>query len=217
MPARPEARFWNRLTHFTIPLRLDGPYLSTRRLAWSTLAERGGRRHTGSNGRTGHTILPYQQNPDHRSTCQVVPLDQATGTSGAVVGYTALYVETGEVGLASAAPVLATGGLGMLSVTCAHGNTGVAACRIMQACQYRNHADVAAVHRKRRGRRTGGVTEGCRDEGGCYLLNKHGGLLYGALCAERKGWRTVTWWRYRRSNPCRNNDVPWGPRTKRKP
>ncbi len=93
-------------------------------------------------------------------------------TDGAVVGCTALCIETGEVVYFKArATVLATGGAGRIyqSTTNAHITGDGVGWPSAPACRCR----IWKCGSSTRPVSPGLVTEGCRGEGG-YLLNKHG-------------------------------------------
>ena len=120
--------------------------------------------------RTGHALLHclYQQNVKNKTNVysEWYALDLVKNSDGAVVGTTAICIETGEIVYFKArATVLATGGAGRIfaSTTNAHINTGDGV-QDMEMWQF-HPTGIAGAGTL--------VTEGCRGEGG-YLLNKDG-------------------------------------------
>src|SRR5699024_1612206 len=103
-------------------------------------------------------------------------LDLVKNQDGAVVGCTALCIETGEVVYFKArATVLATGGAGRIyqSTTNAHINTGDGVGMAIRAGVPVQDMEMWQFHPTGIAGAGVLVTEGCRGEGG-YLLNKHG-------------------------------------------
>ena len=130
--------------------------------------------------RTGHALLHtlYQQNLKNHTTIfsEWYALDLVKNADGAVVGCTALCIETGEVVYFKArATVLATGGAGRIyqSTTNAHINTGDGVGMAIRAGVPVQDMEMWQFHPT--GIYGAGtlVTEGCRGEGG-YLVNKDG-------------------------------------------
>ena len=130
--------------------------------------------------RTGHALLHtlYQQNLKNHTTIfsEWYALDLVKNADGAVVGCTALCIETGEVVYFKArATVLATGGAGRIyqSTTNAHINTGDGVGMAIRAGVPVQDMEMWQFHPTGIAGAGVLVTEGCRGEGG-YLLNKHG-------------------------------------------
>ncbi|MXP56284.1 succinate dehydrogenase flavoprotein subunit [Pantoea sp. Mhis] len=140
-------------------------------------------RTAAASDRTGHALLHtlYQQNIKNKTTIfsEWYALDLVKNIDNAVVGCTALCIETGELCYFKAkATILATGGAGRIyeSTTNAHINTGDGigmALRIgvpvqdMEMWQF-HPTGIAGIGIL--------ITEACRGEGG-YLLNKYGERL----------------------------------------
>lgn len=123
-----------------------------------------------------HTL--YQQNLKNHTTIfsEWYALDLVKNQDGAVVGCTALCIETGEVVYFKArATVLATGGAGRIyqSTTNAHINTGDGVGMALRAGVPVQDMEMWQFHPTGIAGAGVLVTEGCRGEGG-YLLNKHG-------------------------------------------
>ena len=130
--------------------------------------------------RTGHALLHllYQQNVKNKTTVlsEWYSLDLVKNQDGAVVGTTALNIETGEVFFIKAkAIVLATGGAGRIfaSTTNAHINTGDGVGMALRAGVPVQDMEMWQFHPTGIAGAGTLVTEGCRGEGG-YLLNKDG-------------------------------------------
>ncbi|MCC5880164.1 MAG: succinate dehydrogenase flavoprotein subunit [Idiomarina sp.] len=130
--------------------------------------------------RTGHALLHllYQQNVKNKTTVfsEWFALDLVKNQDGAVVGTTALHIETGEIYFIKAkAVVLATGGAGRIyaSTTNAHINTGDGVGMAMRAGVPMQDMEMWQFHPTGIAGAGSLVTEGCRGEGG-YLLNKDG-------------------------------------------
>ena len=130
--------------------------------------------------RTGHALLHtlYQQNIKHKTTIfsEWYALDLVKNEDGAVLGCTALSMETGEVCyFKSKATVLATGGAGRIyaSTTNAHINTGDGVGMALRAGVPMQDMEMWQFHPTGIAGAGVLVTEGCRGEGG-YLLNKDG-------------------------------------------
>ncbi|MBA3988346.1 succinate dehydrogenase flavoprotein subunit [Aliidiomarina maris] len=130
--------------------------------------------------RTGHALLHllYQQNVKNKTTVfsEWYALDLVKNQDGAVVGTTALHIETGEVYFIKAkAVVLATGGAGRIyaSTTNAHINTGDGVGMALRAGVPLQDMEMWQFHPTGIAGAGSLVTEGCRGEGG-YLLNKDG-------------------------------------------
>lgn len=151
--------------------------------------------------RTGHALLHtlYQQNLKNHTTIfsEWYALDLVKNQDGAVVGCTALCIETGEVVYFKArATVLATGGAGRIyqSTTNAHINTGDGVGMAIRAGVPVQDMEMWQFHPTGIAGAGVLVTEGCRGEGG-YLLNKHGERFMERYAPNAKDWRAVTWWR----------------------
>ncbi|MER2492891.1 succinate dehydrogenase flavoprotein subunit [Catenovulum sediminis] len=130
--------------------------------------------------RTGHALLHllYQQNVKNKTTVfsEWYALDLVKNQDGAVVGCTAIDMETGEVVyFKSKATVLATGGAGRIfaSTTNAHINTGDGVGMALRAGVPVQDMEMWQFHPTGIAGAGVLVTEGCRGEGG-YLLNKDG-------------------------------------------
>ena len=130
--------------------------------------------------RTGHALLHtlYQQNLKNHTTIfsEWYALDLVKNQDGAVVGCTALCIETGEVVYFKArATVLATGGAGRIyqSTTNAHINTGDGGGMAIRAGVPVQDMEMWQLHPTGIAGAGVLVTEGCRGEGG-ILVNKNG-------------------------------------------
>ncbi|HAS62002.1 MAG TPA: succinate dehydrogenase flavoprotein subunit, partial [Vibrio sp.] len=130
--------------------------------------------------RTGHALLHtlYQQNIKHKTTVfsEWYALDLVKNEDGAILGCTALCMETGEVCyFKSKATILATGGAGRIyaSTTNAHINTGDGVGMAIRAGVPMQDIEMWQFHPTGIAGAGTLVTEGCRGEGG-YLINKHG-------------------------------------------
>lgn len=130
--------------------------------------------------RTGHALLHllYQQNVKNKTNVfsEWYALDLVKNQDGAVVGCTAIEMETGEIVYFKAkATVLATGGAGRIfaSTTNAHINTGDGVGMAIRAGVPMQDMEMWQFHPTGIAGAGTLVTEGCRGEGG-YLLNKDG-------------------------------------------
>ncbi|WP_019675585.1 succinate dehydrogenase flavoprotein subunit [Arsukibacterium perlucidum] len=130
--------------------------------------------------RTGHALLHllYQQNVKNKTQVfsEWYALDLVKNQDGAVVGCTAIDIETGEIVYFKAkATVLATGGAGRIyaSTTNAHINTGDGVGMALRAGVPLQDMEMWQFHPTGIAGAGTLVTEGCRGEGG-YLLNKDG-------------------------------------------
>ena len=130
--------------------------------------------------RTGHALLHllYQQNVKNKTQVfsEWYALDLVKNQDGAIVGCTAIEIETGEVVYFKAkATVLATGGAGRIyaSTTNAHINTGDGVGMALRAGVPLQDMEMWQFHPTGIAGAGTLVTEGCRGEGG-YLLNKDG-------------------------------------------
>ena len=120
----------------------------------------------------------YQQNVKNKTNVFIewYALDLVKNADGAVVGCTAIDIETGEVVYFKArATVLATGGAGRIyaSTTNAHINTGDGVGMALRAGVQMQDMEMWQFHPTGIAGAGVLVTEGCRGEGG-YLLNKDG-------------------------------------------
>lgn len=130
--------------------------------------------------RTGHALLHclYQQNVKHKTQVfsEWYALDLVKNEDGAIVGCTAIEIETGDIVYFKAkATILATGGAGRIyaSTTNAHINTGDGVGMAMRAGVQMQDMEMWQFHPTGIAGAGVLVTEGCRGEGG-YLLNKDG-------------------------------------------
>jgi len=130
--------------------------------------------------RTGHALLHllYQQNVKNKTQVfsEWYALDLVKNQDGAIVGCTAIDIETGEIVYFKArATVLATGGAGRIyaSTTNAHINTGDGVGMALRAGVPLQDMEMWQFHPTGIAGAGTLVTEGCRGEGG-YLLNKDG-------------------------------------------
>lgn len=130
--------------------------------------------------RTGHALLHtlYQKNLQNKTTIfsEWYALDLVKNIDKAIVGCTAMSIESGEIVYFKArATILATGGAGRIykSTTNAHINTGDGIGMALRAGVPVQDMEMWQFHPT--GITGAGVlvTEGCRGEGG-YLLNKNG-------------------------------------------
>ncbi|CAM2973372.1 succinate dehydrogenase flavoprotein subunit [Shewanella amazonensis] len=130
--------------------------------------------------RTGHALLHclYQQNVKNKTQVfsEWYALDLVKNEDGAIVGCTAIDIESGEIVYFKAkATVLATGGAGRIyaSTTNAHINTGDGVGMAYRAGVQLQDMEMWQFHPTGIAGAGVLVTEGCRGEGG-YLLNKDG-------------------------------------------
>ncbi|BDM63980.1 succinate dehydrogenase flavoprotein subunit [Shewanella sp. NFH-SH190041] len=130
--------------------------------------------------RTGHALLHclYQQNVKNKTQVfsEWYALDLVKNADGAIVGCTAIDIESGEIVYFKAkATVLATGGAGRIyaSTTNAHINTGDGVGMAARAGVQLQDMEMWQFHPTGIAGAGVLVTEGCRGEGG-YLLNKDG-------------------------------------------
>ncbi|GAB1073207.1 MAG: succinate dehydrogenase flavoprotein subunit [Shewanella algae] len=130
--------------------------------------------------RTGHALLHclYQQNVKNKTQVfsEWYALDLVKNEDSAIVGCTAIEIETGEIVYFKAkATVLATGGAGRIfaSTTNAHINTGDGVGMAARAGVQLQDMEMWQFHPTGIAGAGVLVTEGCRGEGG-YLLNKDG-------------------------------------------
>ncbi len=130
--------------------------------------------------RTGHALLHclYQQNIKNKTEIfsEWYALDLVKNAEGAIVGATAIEIETGElVYFKAKATVLATGGAGRIyqSTTNAYINTGDGVGMAARAGISLQDMEMWQFHPTGIAGCGCLVTEGCRGEGG-YLLNKDG-------------------------------------------
>ncbi|CAJ0992977.1 succinate dehydrogenase flavoprotein subunit [Pantoea sp. Nvir] len=130
--------------------------------------------------RTGHALLHtlYQQNLKNQTTIfsEWYALDLVKNQEGAIVGCTAICIETGEmVYFKAQATILATGGAGRIyqSTTNAYINTGDGIGMAVRAGVPLQDMEMWQFHPTGIAGVGVLVTEGCRGEGG-YLLNKYG-------------------------------------------
>ena len=175
--------------------------------------------------RTGHALLHtlYQQNLKNHTTIfsEWYALDLVKNADGAVVGCTALCIETGEVVYFKArATVLATGGAGRIyqSTTNAHINTGDGVGMAIRAGVPVQDMEMWQFHPTGIAGAGGLVTEGCRGEGG-YLLNKHGERFmerYAPNAKDLAGRDVVARSIMIEIREGRGCDGPWGPHAKLK-
>ena len=130
--------------------------------------------------RTGHALLHtlYQSNLKNRTVFlnEWFAVDLVKNQDGAVVGVTAINIETGDlVYVKSRATVFATGGAGRIyaSTTNAHINTGDGVAMALRAGFPVQDIEMWQFHPTGIAGAGVLVTEGCRGEGG-YLINKDG-------------------------------------------
>ncbi|WP_434355928.1 succinate dehydrogenase flavoprotein subunit [Parasalinivibrio latis] len=175
--------------------------------------------------RTGHALLHtlYQQNIKNKTTIfsEWYALDLVKNQDGAVVGATALCMETGELCYFKAkATVLATGGAGRIyqSTTNAHINTGDGVGMALRANVPVQDMEMWQFHPTGIAGAGVLVTEGCRGEGG-YLLNKDGERFmerYAPNAKDLAGRDVVARSMMVEIREGRGCDGPWGPHIKLK-
>ena len=175
--------------------------------------------------RTGHALLHllYQQNVKNRTQVfsEWYALDLVKNQDGAVVGCTAIDIETGEVVYFKAkATVLATGGAGRIyaSTTNAHINTGDGVGMALRAGVPLQDMEMWQFHPTGIAGAGTLVTEGCRGEGG-YLLNKDGERFmerYAPNAKDLAGRDVVARSMMTEIREGRGCDGPWGPHIKLK-
>lgn len=175
--------------------------------------------------RTGHALLHllYQQNVKNRTQVfsEWYALDLVKNQDGAVVGCTAIDIETGEiVYFKSKATVLATGGAGRIyaSTTNAHINTGDGVGMALRAGVPLQDMEMWQFHPTGIAGAGTLVTEGCRGEGG-YLLNKDGERFmerYAPNAKDLAGRDVVARSMMTEIREGRGCDGPWGPHIKLK-
>ena len=152
---------------------------------------------------------------------RLAALDLVKNQDGAVVGCTALCIETGEVVYFKArATVLATGGAGRIyqSTTNAHINTGDGVGMAIRAGVSVQDMEMWQFHPTGIAGAGVLVTEGCRGEGG-YLLNKHGERFmerYAPNAKDLAGRDVVARSIMIEIREGRGCDGPWGPHAKLK-
>ena len=175
--------------------------------------------------RTGHALLHclYQQNVKNKTNVysEWYALDLVKNSDGAVVGSTAICIETGEVVYFKArATVLATGGAGRIfaSTTNAHINTGDGVGMSLRAGIQMQDMEMWQFHPTGIAGAGVLVTEGCRGEGG-YLLNKDGERFmerYAPNAKDLAGRDVVARSMMTEIREGRGCDGPWGPHIKLK-
>ncbi|PAR39199.1 succinate dehydrogenase flavoprotein subunit [Vibrio metoecus] len=175
--------------------------------------------------RTGHALLHtlYQQNVKHKTTIfsEWYALDLVKNQDGAVLGCTAICMETGEICYFKAkATVLATGGAGRIyaSTTNAHINTGDGVGMALRAGVPMQDMEMWQFHPTGIAGAGVLVTEGCRGEGG-YLLNKDGERFmerYAPNAKDLAGRDVVARSMMIEIREGRGCDGPWGPHIKLK-
>jgi succinate dehydrogenase / fumarate reductase flavoprotein subunit len=175
--------------------------------------------------RTGHALLHclYQQNVKNKTNVysEWYALDLVKNAAGAVVGTTAICMETGEVVYFKArATVLATGGAGRIfaSTTNAHINTGDGVGMSLRAGVQMQDMEMWQFHPTGIAGAGVLVTEGCRGEGG-YLLNKDGERFmerYAPNAKDLAGRDVVARSMMTEIREGRGCDGPWGPHLKLK-
>ncbi|UUO21919.1 succinate dehydrogenase flavoprotein subunit [Colwellia sp. M166] len=175
--------------------------------------------------RTGHALLHclYQQNVKNKTNVysEWYALDLVKNSDGAVVGTTAICIETGEVVYFKArATVLATGGAGRIfaSTTNAHINTGDGVGMSLRAGVQMQDMEMWQFHPTGIAGAGVLVTEGCRGEGG-YLLNKDGERFmerYAPNAKDLAGRDVVARSMMTEIREGRGCDGPWGPHIKLK-
>lgn len=175
--------------------------------------------------RTGHALLHllYQQNVKNRTNVfsEWYALDLVKNSDGAVVGCTAIDIETGEIVYFKAkAVVLATGGAGRIyaSTTNAHINTGDGVGMALRAGVQLQDMEMWQFHPTGIAGAGVLVTEGCRGEGG-YLLNKDGERFmerYAPNAKDLAGRDVVARSMMTEIREGRGCDGPWGPHIKLK-
>ncbi len=175
--------------------------------------------------RTGHALLHclYQQNVKNKTNVysEWYALDLVKNSSGAIVGTTAICIETGEIVYFKArATVLATGGAGRIfaSTTNAHINTGDGVGMSLRAGIQMQDMEMWQFHPTGIAGAGVLVTEGCRGEGG-YLLNKDGERFmerYAPNAKDLAGRDVVARSMMTEIREGRGCDGPWGPHIKLK-
>ncbi|WP_090364580.1 succinate dehydrogenase flavoprotein subunit [Ferrimonas sediminum] len=175
--------------------------------------------------RTGHALLHclYQQNVKNKTEVysEWYALDLVKNEDGAVVGCTAIEIETGEIVYFKAkATVLATGGAGRIyaSTTNAHINTGDGVGMALRAGVPVQDMEMWQFHPTGIAGAGVLVTEGCRGEGG-YLLNKDGERFmerYAPNAKDLAGRDVVARSIMTEIREGRGCDGPWGPHAKLK-
>ena len=175
--------------------------------------------------RTGHALLHclYQQNVKNKTNVysEWYALDLVKNSDGAVVGSTAICIETGEIVYFKArATVLATGGAGRIfaSTTNAHINTGDGVGMSLRAGVQMQDMEMWQFHPTGIAGAGVLVTEGCRGEGG-YLLNKDGERFmerYAPNAKDLAGRDVVARSMMTEIREGRGCDGPWGPHIKLK-
>src|SRR5476651_1320807 len=175
--------------------------------------------------RTGHALLHtlYQQNLKNGTTIfsEWYSLDLVKNQDGAIVGCTAICIETGEVVYFKAkATVLATGGAGRIyqSTTNAHINTGDGVGMALRAGVPVQDMEMWQFHPTGIAGAGVLVTEGCRGEGG-YLLNKDGERFmerYAPNAKDLAGRDVVARSIMIEIREGRGCEGPWGPHVKLK-
>ncbi|MBY6188439.1 succinate dehydrogenase flavoprotein subunit [Marinobacter hydrocarbonoclasticus] len=175
--------------------------------------------------RTGHALLHclYQQNVKNKTEVysEWYALDLVKNQDGAVVGCTAIDIETGEIVYFKAkATVLATGGAGRIyaSTTNAHINTGDGVGMALRAGVPVQDMEMWQFHPTGIAGAGVLVTEGCRGEGG-YLLNKDGERFmerYAPNAKDLAGRDVVARAIMTEIREGRGCDGPWGPHAKLK-
>jgi len=175
--------------------------------------------------RTGHALLHllYQQNVKNKTQVfsEWYALDLVKNQDGAVVGCTAIDIESGEiVYFKSRAVVLATGGAGRIfaSTTNAHINTGDGVGMALRAGVPLQDMEMWQFHPTGIAGAGVLVTEGCRGEGG-YLLNKDGERFmerYAPNAKDLAGRDVVARSMMTEIREGRGCDGPWGPHIKLK-
>ncbi len=175
--------------------------------------------------RTGHALLHclYQQNVKNKTNVfsEWYALDLVKNDQGAVVGATAICIETGEVVYFKArATVLATGGAGRIfaSTTNAHINTGDGVGMVLRAGFQVQDMEMWQFHPTGIAGAGVLVTEGCRGEGG-YLLNKDGERFmerYAPNAKDLASRDVVARSMMTEIREGRGCDGPWGPHIKLK-
>ncbi|EGY28046.1 succinate dehydrogenase [Candidatus Regiella insecticola 5.15] len=162
--------------------RLDDGRIYQRPFGGQSLNFGGGQaaRTAAAADRTGHALLHtlYQQNLKNKTTIfsEWYALDLVKNQDKAIVGCTAMAMETGEIVYFKArATILATGGAGRIyqSTTNAHINTGDGVGMALRAGVPVQDMEMWQFHPTGIAGAGVLVTEGCRGEGG-YLLNKNG-------------------------------------------
>eukprot|EP00095_Tigriopus_kingsejongensis_P000881 maker-scaffold709_size108516-snap-gene-0.18 protein:Tk00881 transcript:maker-scaffold709_size108516-snap-gene-0.18-mRNA-1 annotation:"succinate dehydrogenase flavoprotein subunit" len=175
--------------------------------------------------RTGHALLHtlYQQNIKNKTMIfsEWYALDLVKNQDGAVVGATAMCMESGEICYFKAkATVMATGGAGRIyqSTTNAHINTGDGVGMALRAGVPMQDMEMWQFHPTGIAGAGVLVTEGCRGEGG-YLLNKDGERFmerYAPNAKDLAGRDVVARSMMVEIREGRGCDGPWGPHLKLK-